>query len=120
MGDRRLGGKLFAILAKTRDAAALSHPPRPNLRATEVLHVPVVTRAELPGNEDFDRATHDLRRGVAEDLLGSVVEERDSLGVVDADDGIRRYGDDARNHLVGYWITRREVHRQKKVIGILQ
>ena len=67
----------------------------------EPRHVTAVRRAEPFGQEHRQVLPADFVRRVAEDPLGTLVEEDDALLLVHGDDGIRRDGQEAGEQLGG-------------------
>ena len=95
LGYRGLGGELFSALPPAEDLAPLAHLARSLRRRGETLDVPGVSAPEAQRQEDLDGLAHDLVLAVAEDLLGSFVEEGDALALVDGDDPVDGDRDDA-------------------------
>src|SRR5205814_6543013 len=83
------------------DLRPLAHLARALRRVPEVLHVGSVDLARALRQQDAKRLTHHLGGGPAEDFLRAVVEERDTLLGVDADDGVGRDADDVGEQGIG-------------------
>ena len=99
--DRRFGRKFFAVLAQAGDLSALSHLAGALRRVPESLDVLRVDRPEALGQQHVQGLPHDFVGGPAEDLLGAVIEQRDLLLGIDADDRVGRDGDDVGEKELG-------------------
>ncbi len=93
--DRRLGRELLAVLAQTSDRGqALPHATRGHVAGREALDVLTMSLAKPLGDQRVERSPDGLRLRVAEDLLRAIVEDGDSLLVIDGDDRVGRDRDD--------------------------
>jgi hypothetical protein len=86
--DCRFRREFFAALSQRRDLAALAHPPSLHLGSSELVHVRFVRRPEPLRYQDLDSLADDLIARISEDRFRAVIEERDPLPSVDADDRV--------------------------------
>ena len=97
--DGRLGGKLLARLAQPADLLTLAHQPRPAMRLPEAVHVSAMGVAEAGRQQHLEILAAHLGRRPAEDPLGALIEEDDSLLVVHRDHRVGGDGEQAREQL---------------------
>ena len=85
--DRQLQGEALAALAQALELAGLVDHPR--FAGVQVVQEIAIVRAAVGfGHQDADVVPGDVGLGVAEHLLGRVVEGLDRARAVDGDDGI--------------------------------
>ena len=93
--DRGLRWEFFAVLAQTSDCGeALSHAACGHIAGRKPLDVLTMSSAKPLGNEIVERSPDRLGLRVTKDLLRAIVEDGDSLLVIDGDDRIGRNRDD--------------------------
>ena len=110
--DGGLGRELVTVLPPADDDRALAHPARGDCGVIKTFDVPVVRLAKPARKQHMNGLAEDFIGRVAEDVNGAVVEERDALGLVHADDAIARDRQDANDEGVGKSIHERTVWRR--------
>jgi hypothetical protein len=87
-GNRGLSRKLGAVFAAAEDLAALPHAPGRYCGSFKIPDMLAVNPDEPRRQEDVERLSHHLFRGVAEDFLRALVEQDDVLLAVHRNDGV--------------------------------
>ena len=93
--DRRFHGKLLTARAERAKRARGAHGAGGCARLDKAVHVLTMDLAKAFRDEPFHRVADGLGCRAAEDPLGRLVEEHDTVFGIGGDDGVCRRGDDA-------------------------
>src|SRR6266511_2699370 len=86
--DRGFGRKLGSVFAPAVDIAALAHAPGRIARGCKFNQMLMMRRRKSLRQKQIDRLPNDLLRRVAEDLLRTLVEQRNTLPLIDGDNRV--------------------------------
>ena len=95
MGDRGLDGKFLPVRAQTGERPQIAHRPAGDAGVAKLGHVPAMRLAEARRDEPVERLPQRFPGRAAEHLLRRLVEDRDALPGINADDRVHGRPDDA-------------------------